>query len=361
MENTKIYHINNSSVKIVFGNILDSSADVIVNSSGSQITMSGGLTKAIRDAGGDIIRDDAQKQLPVNIGDVVVSTAGKLSQKFIFHCITIDKSIDHASTPEGITVDDIHQYIIGHAVDKCFQLLNSMELASIAFPSIGAGAAGIPFEKVSKIMAEIISKNLRRTNKSIEIEIYLFDRFNKMTQWDYLPIFEQFASQEALSLLLREQSFDRLDTDDVKNSSVDEPLPNVDNDIFISYSRKDKEKVTQIYELLKSNGLKCWLDVDGMYSGVSFKKVIVDAIKQSTILLFMSSENSNKSKNVISEVSLAMKYGKKILPIRLDLHPYSESIEYDIINHDYVIYNANQIEKSSKELMKKILSTLEML
>ena len=144
MEQEKEYHINNSIIKIGFGNILDSEAEVIVNSSGSKMTMSGGLTKTIRDAGGDVIREDAQTKLPVNVGDAVVTTAGRLRQKYVFHCITIDKSADHSNTPEGISEVDIHQYIIGHSIDKCFQLMQAMGLKSIAFPSIGAGAAGFP-------------------------------------------------------------------------------------------------------------------------------------------------------------------------------------------------------------------------
>lgn len=69
MEQGKEYHINNSTIKIAFGNILDSRAEVIVNSSGSKMTMGGGLTKAIREAGDEMIREDAQTKLPVNVGD----------------------------------------------------------------------------------------------------------------------------------------------------------------------------------------------------------------------------------------------------------------------------------------------------
>ena len=39
MEQSKEYYINNSTVIIIFGNILDSLAKVIVNSSGSKMTM----------------------------------------------------------------------------------------------------------------------------------------------------------------------------------------------------------------------------------------------------------------------------------------------------------------------------------
>jgi hypothetical protein len=75
----------------------------------------------------------------------------------------------------------------------------------------------------------------------------------------------------------------------------------------------------------------------------------------------MSSENSNKSRNVVSEVSIAVEYGKKIIPVRLDMFSYSESIEYDIINHDYVVYDRSRTEESNREMLKKIVSTLEMI
>ena len=360
MEHGKEYHINNSTIKIIFGNILDSKAEVIVNSSGAGMTRSGGLTKMIREAGGEVIREDAKTKLPVTLGDAVVTTAGRLRQKYVFHCITLDRSDDHSNTPEGISEDDIHQYIISHSIDKCFQLLQAMELTSIAFPAIGAGAAGIPFDKVSRVMSDSIARNLRKTNKAIGIEIYLYDRFDVMKQWDFLPMFEQFSAQEALSNLLKEQSNDQLIADEDNGKNTNDALPAIDKDVFFSYSRKDKDTVKPIYEWLEKAGVKCWLDMDGMYSGVSFKKVIVDAIKQSKVLLFMSSENSNKSRNVVSEVSIAVEYGKKIMPIRLDMAPYSESIEYDIINHDFVIYDKTRSDVSFNELLKKIVSTLKM-
>ena len=78
-------------------------------------------------------------------------------------------------------------------------------------------------------------------------------------------------------------------------------------------------------------------------------------------MLFMSSEHSNQSRNVVSEVSIAMEYGKKIIPVRLDMSAYSESIEYDIINHDYLVYDKYRMEDSTNELLKKIVSTLKML
>ena len=363
MEQQKEYRINNSTIKIIFGNILDSHAEVIVSSDDCYITMGGGVSMAIRQKEGtDTIRLDVKKKVPADIGDVVVSTAGTLPQKNIFHVITIGyNGLNHENLSEGISKDDVHKYIIGHSIDKCFLLLHAMDMTSIAFPQIGAGVAGIPFKKVAEVMAEAISRNFRKTNKSFNVEIYLYDRFEKMNQWDFLPMFEQFSAQEAIARILSEQANDRLFTDDASGQQTAGDIPAIDKDIFISYSRKDAEIVKAIYEWLERAGYKCWLDVDGMFSGVSYKKVIVDAIKRSKVLLFMSSENSNKSRNVVSEVSVAVEYGKKIIPVRLDMSSYSESIEYDIINHDYVIYDRSRMEESNREMLKKIVSTLEMI
>lgn len=277
MEQTKEYHINNSTIKIIFGSILDSRAEVIVNCSGSTMAMSASLTKTIREAGGEAIYNDAQSKLPVKVGDAVVTTAGKLCQKYVFHCITIDMSVDHSNTPNGVSEDDIQHYIIGHSIDKCFQLLQAMELSSIAFPAIGVGYAGFPMEKVAKVMSETISANLRKTNKSVDVEIYLYDK--NMKQWDFLPVFEQFSVQEALSALMKEQTYGELLSEVVDLHHAPKAIPDNDKDVFISYSRKDAEFVKPIYELLENAGISCWMDIDGMYSGVSFKKVIVDAVK----------------------------------------------------------------------------------
>lgn len=358
----KEYHISNSTIKVIFGSILDSQADVIVSSDDCNITMRGGVSMAIRlQEGTDAIRLDVSKKVPADIGDVIVSTAGTLPQKNIFHAVTIGyNKLRQSNKYEEISKDDVHQYIIGHSIDKCFLLLHAMDMTSIAFPQIGAGVAGIPFKKVAEVMAEAIGRNLRKTNKSFNVEIYLYDRFRNMEQWDYLPMFEQFSAQEAISRLLSEQTADGLITDYVRIQRTSGTMPDIDKDIFISYSRKDTEIVKALYEWLEKAGYRCWLDVDGMFSGISYKKVIVDAIKRSKVLLFMSSENSNKSRNVVSEVSIAVEYGKKIIPVRLDMTSYSESIEYDIINHDYVIYDKSRMEESNREMLKKIVSTLEM-
>ncbi len=48
MENVKEYFVNNSTIRIVFGDIMETKAEVIASSDDSHITMGGGVSRSIR-------------------------------------------------------------------------------------------------------------------------------------------------------------------------------------------------------------------------------------------------------------------------------------------------------------------------
>lgn len=341
----RIYRYNNSIVTLKFGNILDSEAEVIVSSDDCFLTMSGGVSMAIKNADqSGAIREDIKKKIPAELGDVVVTTAGSLSQKFIFHAITIGILKDRAV--KFLEIADIQEYVIKNSITKCLEILNSLNLFSIAFPTIGGGSARFPHSRISKAMAEAISLFLLKTNKNFRIEIVIFEE-DKNRYIDYLDYFEQFAS--------------RLPSPGVQikypdsNINLQEPEKK-DYDIFISYSRKDSEKADEIVDKLKELNISVWIDRTGEYSGHNYKSVIIETIKSSKIVLFLSSENSNSSSNVVKEISNAVELDKLIIPVRLDSTPYASSIAYDLTGIDHIDYN-----KENDNLTKKIISQLALL
>lgn len=192
------YKFNNSTLTVKFGNILDTNVEIIVSSDDCYITMGGGVSRAILQAGGDIIMKDAQKMCPVPLGDVVVTTAGKMEkQKYVYHCITIDKKRRLQMLALQVTEEDVLDYLLQHAVDKCFQLMLAMDLTSIAFPAIGAGAAHIPIRKVIEQMSIAIARNLACTNKTLNVELYLYDLYNLYSESDYITLLESLAAKAA--------------------------------------------------------------------------------------------------------------------------------------------------------------------
>lgn len=60
--------------------------------------------------------------------------------------------------------------------------------------------------------------------------------------------------------------------------------------IFISYKRADKEKVFKIKDKIEAAlHEKCWIDLDGIESDAQFVNVIINAIDEADIFLFMFS------------------------------------------------------------------------
>jgi Domain of unknown function (DUF4062)/Macro domain len=85
--------------------------------------------------------------------------------------------------------------IVQRTTKRCLQLLVALNLGSIAFPAIGSGAARFRYEDVATNMAEVICDEISRLDKPIEVTIYLFDRFGKLTPIDFLRFFEECAAR----------------------------------------------------------------------------------------------------------------------------------------------------------------------
>ena len=87
-------------------------------------------------------------------------------------------------------------------------------------------------------------------------------------------------------------------------------------EIFISYSRKDLDKVIAIKDEIDHElGINCWMDLDGIESGEEFEDVIISAINSHEIFLFMLSPNSMESKYALKELTFAELKDKHIVLI----------------------------------------------
>lgn len=96
--------------------------------------------------------------------------------------------------------------------------------------------------------------------------------------------------------------------------------------IFISYKRKNKERVYSLIKKIESNtGVKCWVDLDGIESSVQFASKICAAIDNAEVILFMhSSEHlliDFENDWTIKELNYAHARKKSIILVKLDNSP----------------------------------------
>jgi len=207
----KTYKFGKSSLTLRFGDITKTDTQVIVSSDDYYLSMGGGVSASILNAGGNEIALDAAKKVPAQLGDVVITTAGRLQSQFVFHAITIGKIIAKTEPKE----------IVKSATIKCLDLLHSLSLNSISFPAIGAGAAGFSYEEVAVEMAETISEYLSNSNLEIEVIIYLFDRYGRMQPTDYITFFEAFASKSPRIAEKEIKKVERTKTFSIKSGVAD--------------------------------------------------------------------------------------------------------------------------------------------
>ena len=94
--------------------------------------------------------------------------------------------------------------------------------------------------------------------------------------------------------------------------------------VFVSYKRVDKDKVFPIVHRLEDElGIKCWVDLEGIESDNQFSNVIVNAIKECEVFLFMYSKAHEKITDIsrdwtVREVTFADTKLKRIVFLDVD-------------------------------------------
>jgi len=99
-----------------------------------------------------------------------------------------------------------------------------------------------------------------------------------------------------------------------------------DYDIFISYSRRNKEFVSGLCKALIEANLKIWVDWNDIPPAEDWRQEIYRGIEASNNFVFIISSHSIASKVCAEELSHAIKHGKRLIPI------VREDVGYDHVH-----------------------------
>ena len=98
--------------------------------------------------------------------------------------------------------------------------------------------------------------------------------------------------------------------------------------VFISYSTKEADIANLVHSYLEGSGVACWIASQNIEGGESFAAKIVDAIEDCAAFVMIASSHSNASPHVGNELSLAMHYQKKVIPLKIKEFELSRSNFY---------------------------------
>ena len=128
-------------------------------------------------------------------------------------------------------------------------------------------------------------------------------------------------------------------------------------DVFISYSRHDKEAVFPLVEQInKALNVECWIDLEGIESGEQFENTIIKAIDECKVVLFMLSDNSLNSDWTKREVYYAEGENKRIVPVLVKGGKLRGWFKFHFGNVDFIDIRS---EEQKEKLIRNLKTWLE--
>ena len=174
-------------IKAIYQDIttIGEKADAIVNAANKYLLGGGGVDGAIHAAAGPELLKACRKFGGCKPGDAVVTKAFRLKNKYIIHTVG-PKYYSDPNPPK--TLEDCYRI--------CLELADSLQLDSIAFPSISTGVYGYPIEEAAEICAKVVCEYKGRflkeaymcliSHKAVDIYNNAFKKYQNLTKEENL-------------------------------------------------------------------------------------------------------------------------------------------------------------------------------
>ena len=119
---------------------------------------------------------------------------------------------------------------------------------------------------------------------------------------------------------------------------------------FISYSTKNQAAADAIRELLKRKGIATWMAPGDIPAGSKYAQVINRAVKESSCLVLILTEDAQNSVWVAKEVERAINCRRPIIPVQLEDVILNDEFELYISNEQLV--TIRKIDEDSEEVQR---------
>jgi TolB-like protein/Flp pilus assembly protein TadD len=127
-----------------------------------------------------------------------------------------------------------------------------------------------------------------------------------------------------------------------------------EEDVFVSYSRENNEKVLELTGKLRAAGVPLWMDVGSIDGAAMWGEEIVNALAKSKVLLLLVTESAVRSHNVTKEVLLASEQKRHILPVHLEPTEIPPSLKYPLAGIQHIEYFRGDPDENLKTIIRSL-------
>ena len=135
--------------------------------------------------------------------------------------------------------------------------------------------------------------------------------------------------------------------------------------VFISYAKRDYiaadgsavpgNFVDKILEAFHREGITYWLDREQLAGGDTYAARISRNIQACDVFLFLSTEAANASEWTRREIGMAVTFGKRIIPVRLDNSSYDDAVSLYLSSVQYIDW----MELGQKAALERIVALVK--
>jgi O-acetyl-ADP-ribose deacetylase (regulator of RNase III) len=154
------FRLSHLTVEVTDGDIAAQDVDTVVNAANNQFWMGAGVAGALKARGGVSIESEAMALGPVEPGECVVTSGGRLPARFVIHAAVMGQDL---VTSAGF---------IERGTRNALALAEERELRSIAFPAFGTGVGGFPLADCARIMIDVIRAHRPRSLALVRLVLF---------------------------------------------------------------------------------------------------------------------------------------------------------------------------------------------
>lgn len=127
-------------LEVVEGNIAELDVDAIANAANNHLWMGAGVAGAIKGAGGVEIEREAVAQGPIEVGDAVATSAGRLPARYVVHGAVMGQDLRTDADA------------IARTTRRVLEVADGLGARTLALPAFGTGVGGFSLGECAGIM-----------------------------------------------------------------------------------------------------------------------------------------------------------------------------------------------------------------